>query len=36
MRVMYKVKQYYVIRLKFGDKFLTSLTMFALKAKASM
>ena len=35
MRVMYNAKHRYGIRLKFGDKFLTSLTKSVLKAKAS-
>ena len=35
MRVKYNVKLYYEIRLKFGDKFLTSLTKLVLEAKAS-
>ena len=36
MRVMYNVKHRYAIRLKFGDKFLTSLTSLVLEAKASI
>ena len=36
MRVMYNVKRCYTIRLKFGDKFLTSLTKLVLEAKASI
>ena len=36
MRVMYNVKRCYAIRLKFGDKFLTSLTKLVLEAKASI
>ena len=35
MRVMYNAKHRYGIRLKFGDKSLTSLTKSVLKAKAS-
>ena len=36
MRVTYNVKQRYTIRLKFGGKFLTSLTKLVLDAKASI
>ena len=36
MRVIYIVKHRYIIRLKFEDKFLTSLTKLALEAKASL
>ena len=36
MRIIYNVNHRYKIRLKFGDKFLTSLTKFVLKTKASM
>ena len=36
MRVIYNVKHRYEIRLKFGDKFLTSLTKSVLKVKASI
>ena len=35
MRVIYNVK-HYVIRLKFGEKFVTSLTKLVLEAKASI
>ena len=34
MRVIYNVKHHYAIRLKFGDKLLTSLTKLVLQAKA--
>ena len=34
MRIIYNVKQYYTIRLKFGSKFLTYLTKLVVKAKA--
>ena len=36
MRVIYNVKHHCVIHLKFGDKFLTSLTKLVLKAKVSI
>ena len=36
MRVMYNVKHRYVIHLKFGNKFLISLTKLVLEAKASI
>ena len=36
MRVIYNVKHRYEIRLKFGDKFLTSLTKAVLEVKASI
>ena len=36
MRVIYDVKYSYAILLKFGDKFLTSLTKLVLEAKASI
>ena len=36
MRIMYNVKHRYPIRLKFGDKFLTSLTKLMLEAKGSI
>ena len=36
MRVMYIVKHGYAICLKFGDKFLTSLTKLVLKPKANI
>ena len=36
MRVMHKVKHRYAIHLKFGGKFLTSLTNLVLEAKASI
>ena len=32
---MYNIKHLYVIRLKFGDKFLTSVTKSVLEVKAS-
>ena len=35
MRVLCNVKHHYAIRLKFGDKFLTSLTKLVLEAKAT-
>ena len=36
MRIAYNLKHRHVIRLKFGDTFLTSLTMFPLEAKANV
>ena len=36
IRIVYNVKYRYAIRLKFGDKFLTSLTNLVLQAKASI
>ena len=36
IRVMYNVKHRYAICLKFGDKFLTSITKLLLEAKASV
>ena len=36
MRVMYNVRHRYAIRLKFGDKFLTSVTKLVLEAKATL
>ena len=36
MRVICNVKHRYVIRLKFGDKFITFLTRLALEGKASI
>ena len=36
MRVICKVKHRYVIRLKLGDKLLTSLTKLMLESKASI
>ena len=36
LRIVYNVKCCYAIRLKFGDKFLTSLTNLVLQAKASI
>ena len=36
MRIICNVKHRYVIRLKFGDKFLTFLTSLELKGKASI
>ena len=36
MRVFYNVKHRYEICLKFGDKFLTSVTKIVLEAKASI
>ena len=36
MRIMYNVKHRYAIRLKFGDKFSTSLNKLVLQAKASI
>ena len=36
MRVIYNAKHRYAIRLKFGDKFLTSLTKLVLEVKASI
>ena len=36
MRIIYNLKQRYVIRLKFGGKFLTFLTKLVLEGKASI
>ena len=36
MRIIYNTKRCYAIRLKFGDKFLTSLTKLLVKAKSSI
>ena len=36
MRIIYNVKHRYVIRMKFGDKFLTFLTNLVLETKASI
>ena len=36
IRIVYNVKYRYAIRLKFGDKFLTSLTYLVLQVKASI
>ena len=36
MRIIYDVEHLYVIRSKFGDKFLSSLTKLVLEAKASI
>ena len=36
MRIIYNVEHLYVIRSKFGDKFLSSLTKLVLEAKASI
>ena len=36
MRVIYNAKHCSAVRLKFGDKFLTSLTKLVLEAKASI
>ena len=36
MRVMYNVKDCYAIRLKFGDKLLTSLIKLLLEAKVTI
>ena len=36
MRIIYNVKYRYLIRMKFGDKFLTPLTKLLLEAKASI
>ena len=36
IRIIYNVKHRYTIRLKFGDKFLTSLTKPVLEGKASI
>ena len=36
MKVIYNVKHRYAIRLKFGEKFLTSLTKLVLPVKASI
>ena len=36
VRFIYNVKYRYAIRLKFGDKFLTSLTKLVIEAKASV
>ena len=36
MRIIYKVKHRYAIRLIFGDKALTSFTKLVLEAKASI
>ena len=35
MRSIYNIKHRYAIRIKFGDKFLSSLTKLVLEAKAS-
>ena len=36
MRIIYNVKHRYVIRLKYGDKFLTSLTKLVLEAETNI
>ena len=36
MRIIYNVKTRYVIRMRFGKKFLTFLTNLVLEAKASI
>ena len=36
MRIIYNVKHRYVVRMKLGDKFLTSLTKLEFEAKASI
>ena len=36
MRIIYNAKHHYAICLKFGDKFLTSLTKLVAEAKASI
>ena len=36
MRIIYKIRYRYAIRLKFGDKFLTFLAKLVLEGKASI
>ena len=36
MRIIYNVKHRYAIHLKFGDKFMTSLTKLVLEAKENL